>query len=100
MTLTTLCHRVYTSPHIYFWSHDDIQESENFILNSISDLLSAKIYQWSFWCFDVHVLLEFATANIFLDNVDNSKVKNYLGNETRSPSVFDTRRRIESEKLN
>ena len=32
------------------------------------------------------------TANIFLDNVDNSKVKNYPENKARNVFVFDTRK--------
>lgn len=73
------------------------------ILSWILFLLSSgKIYQWSFWRFDV-LLFEFVTAEIFPDNVDNFKVRNYPGSKTRNAPVFDTRkerRRIESEKLN
>lgn len=55
-------------------------------------LSGGKIYQWSFWRFDVHVLFEFVTAEMFPDNVDNFKVKNYPESKARNAPVFDTRK--------
>jgi len=77
---------------------------KRFILNSIFDFSSAKIYVRFLMSRCPHLIsFKFVTVNIFLDNVDNFKVKNCSGNKARNAPVFDTREeywRIELEKLN